>query len=469
MPRQAGSFAERVSRTRDGHGEFKIALSDFAALMVVVIYVAFAPIGLDLLYNPLIAGEYPSQWPILYGLARYAACLAFAGGVLLTNGRGAYLKALIPLAPFLLFAAISVTWSYDPKNTYKQLFYLVCLAIWISAIVRWIGVPALLRISAIINSLIIFASVFLAVFVPQIGLHHATDLVEPGHAGNWRGMFIHKNILGEFSVTTLLLLMRDVRREPALWKAFFWAARLAALACLVFAKSSNALLGLAAGMAAYGLLIYRPTSKPLSVGLVVAIVAALIFGFSITPTSVATLLHRDSHFSGRTEIWAFGETLIRQHLWLGHGYASSENYFNALGTKAVFSSATELHNGYLDIIFDGGVAGALLLFSGVLFVVARAYFATLWLRANERQALIAYIAIIVSACAMASGESSPFRVVGDGVIGFWIGLVALSRPSFAAIAGRRALKARKALRPHNPLAANMVLNLTQPASPSRNR
>lgn len=430
------SPAQQLRRPRGESIELNVTLSNFAILMVIVIYVAFAPIGLDLLYNPLVAGEYPSPWPILYGLARYAACLAFAGAVLLTRGRGDYLKAVAPLAPFLLFCAISSTWSFDAKNTYKQLFYLVCLAVWIAAIVEWIGVPALLRVSAIINSVIVFASLFLAVFVPTIGLHHAGDLVEPGHAGNWRGMFIHKNILGEFSVTTLLLLMRDTRREPLFWKGFFWAARFTAFTCLIFAKSSSALVGLAAGAAAYGVLIYRPTSRPLFMAMIAVIAPILIFGFSITPATVATLLHRSPDFTGRTDIWAFGLSLIRQHLWLGHGYAASANYFDSLGTKMIFASATELHNGYLDLLFDGGVVGCALLSIGVLFILVRAYFATLVTEGAERQALIAYIAIIVSACAMASGESSPFRVVGDGVIGFWIALVALSRPSFGVSAQR---------------------------------
>ena len=413
-----------------GTPDLTIRLSAFAAAMVAIIYIAFAPIGLDLLYNPLIAGEYNSPWPVIYGLARYFACLGFAGAVLLTKGRGDYFKALAPLAPFLLFCAISFTWSVDQKNTYKQLFYLVCVAIWIAAIVKWIGIAALLRISSIINSVIVILSFLLAVFVPHIGQHQGGDLIEPGHAGNWRGMFIHKNILGEFAVTTLLLLLRDIRQEKRAWRLFFWVARFAAVACLLFSKSSNALVGAAAGCGAYMLLMYRPTSKPVILAVFAAVVAALVFGFSITPETVATVLHRDSHFSGRTEIWAFGQNMIQQHIWMGHGYAAAENYFTAIGTAMIFESATELHNGYLDVLFNGGIVGAVLLFGGVIFVVGRAYLATFSTRGVDRHALVTYIAIIVSACAMATGESSPFRVVGDGVVGFWISLVALGNLAF---------------------------------------
>ncbi len=420
----------------------RIDLSAYATPMIVIIYVAFAPIGLDLLYNPLIAGDYSSPWPVIYGLARYFACLAFAGSVLLSQGRGDYLKALTPLAPFLLFAAVSIVWSYDPKSTYKQLFYLVCLAVWISAIVKWITIPELLRTSSIINSLIIFASLFLAVFVPHIGRHHGTDLVEPSHAGNWRGMFIHKNILGEFSVTTFLLLLRDIRKESAPMQLFFWAARIATLICLVFCKSSNALLGFGCAVVAYGLLINRPTAKPIFLALIATLAAVLIFGLSLTPAKFAALLGRDPHFTGRTEIWAFGHKLINDHIWIGHGYSSADNIFGELATKVVFGSATSLHNGYLDIMFDGGVVELILLLGAVVFVVSRAYFATFSMQGVERQGVVTYIAIIISACAMASGETSPFRVVGDGVIGFWISMIALCH-----VASAQERSERRALSP----------------------
>jgi O-antigen ligase len=400
-------------------------LSRFSFVMILLVYLAFAPIGLDLLYNPLIAGPYDSPWPPVYGQVRNFACIIFGTAILLTDSRGPAVKSLAPFLPFLLFAALTIMWSPDQKTSERQLYHLISLMIWMAAVIRWISLPSLLRMTSIINGFIVILSVILAIFVPKIGLHHGTDLVEPSHAGNWRGAFIHKNILGEFAVTSLLLLLRDLKREPPVWKFFFWIARAAAIACIIFSKSSNGILGIACGGAVYALLIYRPTSRPVFLIPATIISLILIYGLSLQAADLASLLGRDSHFSGRTEIWQFAQGIINQRIWVGHGYASADATIGDITSKVLFSSASSLHSGYLDVLFELGAIGMILLSFVVLFVLTRAYFATFTTEGVDRQAIVAYIAIVASACVMAAGESSPFRVVGDGAIGFWLSLIAL--------------------------------------------
>src|SRR5205085_1502983 len=79
--------------------------------------------------------------------------------------------------------------------------------------------------------------------VPELSIHQVTDLVEPTLAGNWRGVFGHKNIAGPMMVNFIFigLFVAKVRST-----ALGWSIMAAAAVFLVFceAKSATMLLPL---------------------------------------------------------------------------------------------------------------------------------------------------------------------------------------------------------------------------------
>ena len=59
------------------------------------------------------------------------------------------------------------------------------------------------------------------IFVPELSIHQATDIVEPRLAGNWRGLFEHKNIAGEMMGIFVFVGLFAVRAVAAP----IWAGR----------------------------------------------------------------------------------------------------------------------------------------------------------------------------------------------------------------------------------------------------
>lgn len=72
---------------------------------------------------------------------------------------------------------------------------------------------------------------------PDLAVHQATDLVEPRLAGNWRGIFIHKNIAGEMMRIFVFvgIYVAAVRSAAAGWSII-----VAAVVFLIFTEAKAA-------------------------------------------------------------------------------------------------------------------------------------------------------------------------------------------------------------------------------------
>lgn len=401
-------------------------LKHLAFPILAALYVLFTPAGEGLLYNPLVTGEHYSIWPILFGVGRALCCVAFSGLVLLTGSRNAVLQGLGPLWPIFLFVLISVSWSIDPKISWRYAAYVISIGLCMSAVVRWRGALYVWRASAIVTGCIAIASMGAALLPPHLGIHHATDLFEPVHAGSWRGIFVHKNALGEISMTSLILLTIPVAGEKKLWAAFFWLARLSALTCLIMSRSSSAYVSAAVVVVLFLALRFRPTSRPLPLLLTATFAGLLAYGFSLTPEQMAGMVGKPT-FSGRTEIWAYAARLISERLWLGHGFGTGQLAFGATAVQKLFSSATDMHNAYLDMMFNLGAIGTAIFLLTVLYIWVRAYASTFALDGRDRLCVITYLCIVAGACVTAFTEIAPFQTVGDGAVGLWFSLIVLAQ------------------------------------------
>jgi O-antigen ligase len=85
--------------------------------------------------------------------------------------------------------------------------------------------------------------------------------------------------------------------------------------------------------------------------------ALVIVVFVSDPAMVTTLLGRDPTLTKRTVIWAFALQMIEARPLLGYGYGV---FWDSVGSVARVVNA---HNGYLTVILDLGVLGAILLFA----------------------------------------------------------------------------------------------------------
>jgi O-antigen ligase len=203
------------------------------------------------------------------------------------------------------------------------------------------------------------------VFVPNLSIHLATDLQEPLLAGDWRGVFEHKNVAAPMMVMMLFLGIY-------ITSSGFYICGLASIALstlfLINAGGKSA-LALCIGVLVLGSLTGIVKSfwlRATMLLLPLLILNMLSVGTVMSDhlAAIADALPLDTSFTGRTEIWIFGLLSLRQHLVLGYGFSA----FWGVGANRVTlpgmewaATVAHSHNGYLDTALILGLPGLVLL------------------------------------------------------------------------------------------------------------
>jgi exopolysaccharide production protein ExoQ len=259
-----------------------------------------------------------------------------------------------------ILAILSAAWSPDPSLTLRRaiaLFGSVLFGVSLASVYNY---RSCLRMFIRVLVALMILSAFWALAFPQSGVHQLTDLVEPIHAGKWRGVFAHKNPLGAVAGITLALLLlygRWAFRSLSLWLS----ALAVTLVCLVCSGSGAGYL-LATVITAFGLLMALVVALPIQLRVYVLALTFLALCFlSFFWTDVEALglaaLGKDPDLSGRVEWWGYIYPLMEDHWLAGFGYFAG---FLKLSTsiETIFgANFGSTHNGYLDILVSFGLLG----------------------------------------------------------------------------------------------------------------
>src|SRR5690606_15078113 len=147
----------------------------------------------------------------------------------------------------------------------------------------------------------VFANVAYTVVFPGYGIMGGSL------AGSMRGMFMHKNLFGQFSAIAFVLLLPSIRMLlPLRWSTLFYgSAAVRALACVVLSLSSTALVLVVIGTATVGFvaLMRRVPGMALRsyvylVALTLCAIAAYTLG-TLIAEAVAEAVGKDLTLSGR--------------------------------------------------------------------------------------------------------------------------------------------------------------------------
>ena len=299
--------------------------------------------------------------------------VVFGGLVVLTglltvaeNRRG---LATLLSPGFLIFAGwivVSVVLSTDLATSIKR-FALTAAAAAVASMLfflprsrsemaRWFSVAVLG----------LLATCYLGIlFAPNLSIHLATDLQEPLLAGDWRGVYGHKNVAAAMMVMMLFLgiyiassgLTIAGLASTAMAVIFIFNAggkSALALCFITFVLSSLATIVTSFWLRAIVLLSPLIALNMLSVGTVISDRLAAIAG----------ALPFDTSFTGRTEIWIFALQSLQPRLMLGYGFAAFWGTGATRSTPAGMEWAATVahsHNGYLDTALAMGLPGLLLL------------------------------------------------------------------------------------------------------------
>ncbi|MEO6013983.1 MAG: O-antigen ligase [Devosia sp.] len=245
------------------------------------------------------------------------------------------------------------------------------LALAVSVIAIAACLPLLIRsLDACITALgvtvsIVVTACFLGVLlIPELSMHTLRDASEQTLAGDWRGVFSHKNELAAVSNIFVFTGVLIARTKNLIWGLVIVAL---SLTLMLMSGGKSALL-LIVPVLAVSYLLLRNHSRWLGLTMVVALIGALVLltigSVAFPPVAILTdAIMPDPTFTGRTEIWQLAMDAIDTAPITGHGYSifwdSGLAYQTAIsGSPAAL--AGHAHNGYLETALSGGLPGLFL-------------------------------------------------------------------------------------------------------------
>jgi O-antigen ligase len=294
----------------------------------------------------------------------YLAAFGFIAGAAWMRRATLSIEAIpVLIAVLLAWCVLSAAWSLEPSVTIRRAVLLSVVAASAFIAVDTIGAPRALQLLRYVLAAIVIVNWISIFLIPQ-ARHFANDL-EPGVAGDWRGLYGHKNIAGAVCVNAALIFSyfaAVMRRRGDI---------LLALASLVFligtdSKSSLGLLPVA--IVAGGVYFFCAGSAinrriVFTASLLAATVAFAALWMFWEP--IAGMLQDPALFTGRSAIWQAELAFIRDHPALGSGFGSFAytgknspiyQYIDSSWIGAVASG----HQGYLQLLVTIGIPGFLI-------------------------------------------------------------------------------------------------------------
>lgn len=209
--------------------------------------------------------------------------------------------------------------------------------------------------------IIILTLSYLGVLVlPSRSIHQASDALEPFLAGDWRGVFAHKN---EAAVVMALLVMVGLYLCKR-WSTIGGSLILLGSAIFLWKSGGKTALGLIPLVLLVGWFIVQfPLWRYFAVLFLVGGFAIITVGTTVDPefSQRLTDMGLDASFTGRTDIWSLAIDNIQQNPIFGYGYQAfwrSDALLNSIGDHSSWAkTAPSAHSGYLDLLLFGGFPG----------------------------------------------------------------------------------------------------------------
>ncbi|MEM0326366.1 MAG: O-antigen ligase [Desulfurococcaceae archaeon] len=268
-------------------------------------------------------------------------------------------------------AFISVAWSREPAVTLRRSLALIGTTLFGMYLAMRFSLREWLTLLAWALGLAALLSLVFALLIPSWGV------MQHIHEGSWRGIYVHKNILGRIMVIAMLalILLQHKRGLRAIVK---WLLVTLAIGLVVLSGSATALV------IAFMLLVLLPLFRALrwQVTLVIPLVIILVLaGGAIATWLVANYeplllaLGRDATLTGRTELWGAMVHAGLEKPLLGYGFGAFWlGYSSPAGSvwQAVRWEPLHGHNGYLDLWLELGLIGAVIYLVWLVSIAGRA-------------------------------------------------------------------------------------------------
>lgn len=315
----------------------------------------------------LVSGNPSSLAPWLAGYQAIIAisglsivCAAFMGKA---TGRTKLSAVVWIFLTFLLFSAYV---SIERTLTLNTLVVYAILAVAILALLRYMGPKDVASCLVWVGISALIASLALAIISPGRALE----------AGMLSGIYSHKNILG---FMLAIAFTANLYRSVPANRLSKWLVGIFLISGVVLTDSTTAMLAcvFSAGIGLY-LHMHSLVQSRVARGSL-TLVMLLFTGIAIETIlnesgAILSLLGKSPTLSARTGIWEFVTFLWLQRPMTGYGFGavwSDDSQMRIFIQETLRNpAATHAHNGYLDIVLQTGIIGAVcfcaILLSGLI-------------------------------------------------------------------------------------------------------
>jgi O-antigen ligase len=323
----------------------------------------------------------------------------------------------------LLWFALTVVTSWDPAQSARRLAFAL-VTIGIAGMV--LLVPKTPRhfadVVAVVVLIVLVACYLGVALAPQLTIHQASDVIEPELAGDWRGIFGHKN---EASAVMVLFVFIGIFVARVRSLGLGAVIVMLALPFLYFTHSKTAMAGLP--LALIVSVIMARAAKPangvaVALSLLVALNLLSIGSIYIAPIhAVVDAIMPDATFTGRTDIWKFAVDHVAQRPITGYGFATfwgTEQVVYGMTGATWANTASHAHNGFVDLALTIGIPGSALVTLWLIVLPMFDYY-----RASDEPESAALKMLFLRICLFAAFESC-FETIFTQLGALWLILIA---------------------------------------------
>jgi O-antigen ligase len=326
---------------------------------LLLIYVGTSPFGLLGENADAASGGGDIMRQLCY-VAVFAVIATFAAARL---GWKAFGTIPVLLAVLLAWCLTSAAWSAQPDVTFRRAVFAVIVTASVFLSVETIGSARSLQLLLFVLAGLLIVNWLALPVIPAA--RHLADDPEPAVVGDWRGVFVHKNIAGAVCVYSAALFLHFARERRRLGYVLLLVA-VAGFLVGTRSKSSIGLLPVAflAGYA-YRLGAQNVRNRQIVVVALGACLAVILTAAGAWWDTIVQTLQDPDAFTGRVAIWHAEIAFIADHPLLGSGFGSF-SYTGGSSPIAAYVGARWVgdvangHNGYLELLVTLGIPGFVL-------------------------------------------------------------------------------------------------------------
>ena len=295
--------------------------------------------------------------------------IAFGGAFLVIGlfGAGAWprlaslLKADAIILALPVLALLSTTWAPDPGVAFRRAAAFAATVLSGFAIAASSPGDRSFRFIARTVAIALVLSIVYVALSPTYGLHQATDGAQSVHAGDWRGLFIHRTTLGRLAALSLAIAIYSQTDGLGLLPRVGVIA--ASLLCLLMARSgggyASAVILLATPPVLKAFQIAARRSLVIAAGLAASGGLLAVLAAPILAPLILNLLGKDATLTGRTEVWRLMLQAAGERPFFGYGYSTGfrEVVARLVASHSAYGYVPNAQNGYLDVVLNLGLVG----------------------------------------------------------------------------------------------------------------